>query len=188
MIKAGFSSYPAPTVLRLPRRRRPRRPDQLPLRLRLGQRRRSAAITVRGRPRRQPLACVDPVVVAARIVLDLQIMQAARSTSTDTPSSPSARSTAAPNIIPDEVKLEPTMRTYGEGPAGPSGKIGRIVKGTGAAAGAEDLASPSARPRSTTTPPSSRNFGHGRSRPGRARRWSSNCPRWAARISPISRK
>jgi amidohydrolase len=87
-----------------------------------------------------PSACVDPVVVGSRIVLDLQVMIARElSVQNDTVITVgSFHAGSASNVIPREGRLEATIRTYGdEQQALVKEKITRLVAGICASAGAQ---------------------------------------------------
>ncbi len=87
-----------------------------------------------------PDACVDPIVVGARIVTDLQVMIARQlDVRNDTVITVGAfHAGSASNIIPREARLKATVRTYGEDHrALVKAKIERLIKNTCAASGAD---------------------------------------------------
>ena len=146
-------------LLRLPRRRHPQgRQDRLHLGLHIGQRRRlRPRDPVRGLPRGRPWLCVDPIVVGAEIVTALQVMVAREfSVHNNTVITVgSFHAGSAPNIIPRSARLEATVRNYGDDQRQLlQEKITRLVTNICEAAGAAFTSTtPSARRRSTTTPP-----------------------------------
>ena len=87
-----------------------------------------------------PSACVDPIVVGAQIVLDLQVMIARQlDVHNDTVITVGAfHAGSASNVIPREATLKATVRTYGDQQqALVKEKVTRLVAGACAAAGAE---------------------------------------------------
>lgn len=86
-----------------------------------------------------PASCVDPVVVGAQVVLDLQVMIARQlDVHHDTVITVGAfHSGSQSNIIPREAKLEATIRTYGDDQrALVKQKVERLVNSICAASGA----------------------------------------------------
>jgi len=87
-----------------------------------------------------PSSCVDPIVVGARIVLDLQVMLA-REIDVDHNAVITVgkfHAGTAPNIIPKTAELGATVRTYGEEQRLlVKGKVERLIAGACAEAGAE---------------------------------------------------
>jgi amidohydrolase len=87
-----------------------------------------------------PSACVDPVVVGAQIVLDLQVMIARQlDVHHDTVITVgSFHAGSASNVIPREATLEATIRTYGDDQQTlVKEKVTRLIAGACGAAGAE---------------------------------------------------
>ncbi|HEX2694509.1 MAG TPA: amidohydrolase, partial [Acidobacteriota bacterium] len=87
-----------------------------------------------------PASCVDPIVVGAQIVLDLQVMIARQlDVRRDTVITVGAfHSGSASNIIPREARLTATVRTYGEDQrALVKEKVERLVKNICGASGAQ---------------------------------------------------
>jgi amidohydrolase len=87
-----------------------------------------------------PDACVDPIVVGARIVTDLQVLIARQlDVHNDTVITVGAfHGGSASNIIPREARLKATVRTYGEDHrALVKAKIERLIRNTCAASGAD---------------------------------------------------
>jgi amidohydrolase len=86
-----------------------------------------------------PWSCVDPIVVGARVVLDLQVMLAREININRNAliTVGSFRAGTAPNIVPQAARLSATVRTYGEEQRQlVKDKVHRLIAGVCAASGA----------------------------------------------------